>query len=86
MNDFIANDEEVEAELIEQKRRDRKTFKQQEKREKRSREIEPLCEDDLDVIRENVGIEIKKKQNRLKRMADTTMKEEQIDTSVKRES
>jgi hypothetical protein len=52
--------------------------------------METLCEDDLDVIRENVGLDVKKKTNRLKRMAavevDDVFKEEtmQIDTFTRK--
>jgi hypothetical protein len=94
MNDFIAGDEEVEAEMIEHQERTRKELRRQHKREKdggkRAQVMETLCEDDLDVIRENVGLDVKKKTNRLKRMAaveaDEVVKEEtmQIDTFTRK--
>lgn len=94
MNDFIAGDEEVEAEMIEHQERERKKLRRQHKREKdggkRAQVMETLCEDDLDVIRENVGLDVKKKTNRLKRMAaveaEDAVKEEtmQIDTFTRK--
>jgi Acidic N-terminal SPT6 len=66
MNDFIADDEEVEAELMQAHHNEPKKHKN-----KKRRKIEhkpELDEEDVDLIRENVGIEVKKK-NRLKRNA-----------------
>lgn len=91
MNDFIAPDEVVEKELYEQQKNERKRLRLENKRDK-TIEAEPLCEDDVELIRENVGIEMKKKPNRLKRMAaieeskDGAIKEEtvQIDTAPKK--
>ena len=60
MDDFIVNDEEVEADF------DPKDKKHKKKR--RAPEIKPLDEEDLEVIRENVGMDLKKK-SRLKRTA-----------------
>jgi len=60
MDDFIVDDEEVEADF------DPKDKKHKKKR--RAPEIKPLDEEDLEVIRENVGIDLKKK-SRLKRTA-----------------
>jgi hypothetical protein len=60
MDDFIVDDEEVEADF------DPKDKKHKKKR--RAPEIKPLDEEDLEVIRENVGMDLKKK-SRLKRTA-----------------
>ena len=60
MDDFIVNDEEVEADF------DPKDKKHKKKR--RAPEIKPLDEEDLEVIREKVGMDLKKK-SRLKRTA-----------------
>jgi|LauGreDrversion4_2_1035121.scaffolds.fasta_scaffold59216_2 hypothetical protein len=60
MDDFIVDDEEVEADY------DPKDKKPKKKR--RNAEIKPLDEEDLEVIRENVGMDLKKK-SRLKRTA-----------------
>lgn len=66
MNDFIADDEEVEAELMQARHSEPKKHKN---KKKRKIEHKPeLDEEDVDLIRENVGIEVKKK-NRLKRNA-----------------
>ena len=80
MKDFIADDEEVEAELYEANK-----MKQKKKRRK-PEQIKALDDEDVDLIRENAGIEVKKK-SRLKRTASLVKSEEnmQIDTRVKAE-
>ena len=62
MNDFIADDEEVEAEMIEAHKMKHK------KKRRKPEQIKALDDEDVDLIRENVGIEVKKK-SRLKRTA-----------------
>jgi hypothetical protein len=60
---FIAPDEEVEAELLEAR------AKKQKRPKKKKEHIKALDDEDVDLIRENVGIEVMKKKNRLKRIA-----------------
>ncbi len=62
MNDFIADDEEVEAEF------EQVNKTQHKKKRRRLEQIKALDDEDVDLIRENVGIEVKKK-SRLKRTA-----------------
>lgn len=63
MQDFIAGDEEVEAEFQEAQAK-----KERKKKRRVTEHIKALDEEDVDLIRENVGIEVKKK-SRLKRTA-----------------
>lgn len=89
LSGFIAKDEEVEQELIEEYERKKKSRK----RGHKDREPEELDEEDLAVIKENNGIEVpKQKKNRLKRNADleaevkaekSEFAEEMIDTSAR---
>ena len=61
MDDFIVNDdEEVEEDFAPKQKKHKK--------KRRAPEIKPLDEEDLEVIRENVGMDLKKK-SRLKRIA-----------------
>lgn len=70
MSGFIAKDEEVEQELIQEYERKKKSRRRVQKGEKK-REPEQLDDEDLEVIKENIGGEIeRKKKNRLKRNAD----------------
>lgn len=87
MNDFIADDEEVEAELHEAHQAKPK------KRKRKAEHIKALDDEDVDLIRENVGIEVKKK-SRLKRTAmlvkaedETKFKAEKVeqDSKVKKQ-
>lgn len=60
----------MEAELIEEYERKKKSRKRERKAE-RKQGPDALDEEDLEVIKENIGIEIeRKKKNRLKRNAD----------------
>jgi hypothetical protein len=61
MADFIVDDDEVEEANYDLKDKKRK-------KKRRTPEIKPLDEEDLEVIRENVGMDLKKK-SRLKRTA-----------------
>lgn len=63
MEGFIAPDEEVEAELLQAR------AKKQKRPKKKKEHIKALDDEDVDLIRENVGIEVTKKKNRLKRIA-----------------
>lgn len=84
MDGFIAKDEEVEQELLEELKRKKQLRKKSGKG--RTREPEELDDEDLEVIKENIGIEIeKKKKSRLKRNADlenddvTMVKQEKVE-------
>ena len=83
MADFIVDDDEEVEEAAEYDPKDKKH-----KKKRRGPEIKPLDEEDLEVIRENVGMDLKKK-SRLKRTAalenspdskPAVKKEEMIDT------
>ena len=64
MSGFIAPDEEVERELAEEQRQKMK----KKRKSGKVRKLKQLDDDDFDIIRENVGIEIRKK-SRLKKTA-----------------
>jgi hypothetical protein len=66
MNDFIADDEDVEAELLEEAAQKHKTAK---RKKRRAEQIEELDEEDEELIRENVGIEVKRRKKKLKKIA-----------------
>ncbi len=71
MNDFIADDQAAEAELLEQqalKKEKRRRKREQAGEDSKKASIKALDDEDLDLVRENAGIELKKK-NRLKRNA-----------------
>ena len=72
LSGFIAKDEEVEQELIEELER-----KKKKRRKTHEREPEELDEEDLEVIKENFGLDVeRKKKNRLKRNADLEAEKE----------
>lgn len=89
MEGFIAPDEEVEAEFNEAREK-------RSKRPKKKKEyIKALDDEDVDLIRENVGIEVNQKKSRLKKIAQIEhsahIKGEQgeemiIDTTTKAQS
>jgi len=69
MSSFIAKDEEVERELIEEQERKLAKKKAKAKKLGKQRKMKALDDEDLEIIRENVGLEIPKKQPRLKKTA-----------------
>lgn len=64
MNSFIADDEEVERELIETNK-----DKADKKKKKAKKQIRQLEDEDFDLIKENAGISVQKKK-RLNRIRD----------------
>lgn len=64
MDDFIVKDDQAEEEDISEN----KESHHKKKKKHRAPVIKPLDEEDIDLIRQNVGIEVKKK-SRLKRTA-----------------
>jgi hypothetical protein len=74
MAGFIVDDEEVEEDYDSRDKKHRK--------KRRSPEMKPLDEEDLEVIRENVGIDLNKK-SRLKRNAALEYSPDKL--SVKKE-
>ena len=74
MEGFIANDEEVEKELEEQRIRERQEMrgdKPLKKKKKKVHKPKQLDDEDIELVKENVGVEIaKKKMNKLKKIAE----------------
>ena len=84
MDGFIAKDEEVEQELLEEY--ERKQGKRKKSRKAGKREPEALDDEDLEVIKENIGVEIeKKKKSRLKRNADLEAEKSADESVIKEE-
>lgn len=84
MNDFIADDADVEAEL-QQQLADKKARRRAKRDKSGSHKpsIKELDDEDLDLVRENIGGAEHKKKNRLKRNA--VLEAEQVGGTVKDE-